>query len=181
MRQGHNKRSRGRNRKGPNPLQRSYESNGPDVKVRGTALHVAEKYVTLARDAASSGDRVAEQNYLQHAEHYFRIVAAAQAQMPQQQAQPSQRDEDDDEDEDRNTGQNGERGQSRDDNQPQFGLSDPQPYVNGDGIGHDTDSGERREMNGDGGGNSRPRRTRRPRPERKEAEAASEEPVTADD
>ena len=49
---------RGRGRKGPNPLTRSYESNGPDVKIRGTALHIAEKYVQLARDAQSSGDRV---------------------------------------------------------------------------------------------------------------------------
>jgi hypothetical protein len=78
-------RNRNRNRKGPNPLQRSYESNGGDVKIRGTALHVAEKYVQLARDAQSSGDRVAGENYLQHAEHYYRIVAAAQAQMPQPQ------------------------------------------------------------------------------------------------
>jgi Domain of unknown function (DUF4167) len=60
------------NRKGPNPLTRSYESNGPDVKVRGTAQHIAEKYMTLARDAQSSGDRVMAENYLQHAEHYNR-------------------------------------------------------------------------------------------------------------
>ena len=90
MRQGqqnnNNKRMRGRNRKGPNPLTRSYESNGPDVKVRGTALHVAEKYMQLARDAQSSGDRVQAESYLQHAEHYYRIVSAAQAQNPQQPA-----------------------------------------------------------------------------------------------
>ena len=76
MRQGQqNKRMRGRNRKGPNPLTRSFESNGPDVKIRGTALHIAEKYVQLARDAQSSGDRIASESYLQHAEHYYRIVA----------------------------------------------------------------------------------------------------------
>lgn len=99
MRQGqqNNKRMRGRGggggRKTSNPLQRSYESNGPDVKIRGNALHVAEKYVQLARDASSAGDRVAEQSYLQHAEHYYRIVTAAQAQMPQPQPQPTQRNE----------------------------------------------------------------------------------------
>jgi hypothetical protein len=86
MRPGQNKRMRGRNnRKGPNPLTRSYESNGPDVKIRGTAHHVAEKYLQLARDAQSSGDPVMAENYLQHAEHYFRIIAAAQ--QAQQQAQ----------------------------------------------------------------------------------------------
>lgn len=86
MRPGQNKRMRGRNnRKGPNPLTRTYESNGPDVKIRGTAHHVAEKYLQLARDAQSSGDPVMAESYLQHAEHYFRIIAAAQ--QAQQQAQ----------------------------------------------------------------------------------------------
>jgi hypothetical protein len=80
MRPGQNKRMRGRNnRKGPNPLTRSYESNGPDVKVRGTAQHIAEKYLQLARDAQSSGDPVMAESYLQHAEHYYRLIAAAQA------------------------------------------------------------------------------------------------------
>lgn len=69
------------NRKGGNPLTRTYDSSGPDVKIRGTAQHIAEKYAQLARDAQSSGDRVIAENYLQHAEHYNRIIAAAQAQM----------------------------------------------------------------------------------------------------
>src|SRR5579871_4322041 len=82
MRPGQNKRMRGRptnNRRGPNPLTRSYESNGPDVKIRGNAQHVAEKYLQLARDAHTGGDPVGAENYLQHAEHYFRLIAAAQA------------------------------------------------------------------------------------------------------
>ena len=82
MRPGQNKRMRGRptnNRRGPNPLTRSYESNGPDVKIRGNAHHVAEKYLQLARDAHTGGDPVAAENYLQHAEHYFRLIAAAHA------------------------------------------------------------------------------------------------------
>ncbi|MEZ5840066.1 MAG: DUF4167 domain-containing protein [Hyphomicrobiales bacterium] len=100
MRQNHqNKRLRGRNRKGPNPLTRSYESNGPDVKVRGTALHIAEKYVALSRDAQASGDPVAAENYMQHAEHYYRIIAAAQAQMPQQMQIVRDDDNRDDDDE----------------------------------------------------------------------------------
>jgi hypothetical protein len=82
MRPGqNNKRMRGRpnnNRKGPNPLTRSYESNGPDVKIRGTAHHIGEKYLQLARDAQSSGDPVTAESYLQHAEHYFRLIAVAQ-------------------------------------------------------------------------------------------------------
>jgi hypothetical protein len=88
MRNGQNKRMRSRNRKGghhQNPLSRMYESNGPDVKIRGTASHVAEKYLQLARDAQSSGDPVAAENYYQHAEHYFRLIAAAQEQFRQSQ------------------------------------------------------------------------------------------------
>lgn len=92
MRNGQNKRMRGRNRKGgggghhhQNPLSRMYESNGPDIKIRGTASHVAEKYLQLARDAQSSGDPVAAENYYQHAEHYFRLIAAAQEQFRQSQ------------------------------------------------------------------------------------------------
>jgi hypothetical protein len=88
MRHNQNRRSRGRNnRKGPNPLTRSFESNGPDVKIRGTASHIADKYMTLARDAQASGDTVSAENYLQHAEHYNRIVMAAQAQFQQSQPQ----------------------------------------------------------------------------------------------
>ena len=74
-------RGRGGNRKAPNPLSRNYESNGPDVKIRGNAQHIAEKYATLARDAQAAGDRVMAENYLQHAEHYNRIILAAQAQI----------------------------------------------------------------------------------------------------
>jgi len=77
MRQGQqNRRGRGRNRKGQSPLARSFESTGPDVKIRGTPAHIAEKYMSLARDAASSGDPVLAENYLQHAEHYNRIIMA---------------------------------------------------------------------------------------------------------
>ena len=86
--QNNNKRMRGRpsnNRRGPNPLTRSYESNGPDVKIRGNAHHVAEKYLQLARDAHTGGDPVAAENYLQHAEHYFRLIATAQAAQAQAQ------------------------------------------------------------------------------------------------
>lgn len=76
-------RGRPRN-KGPNPLTRTYESNGPDVKIRGTAQHVADKYAQLARDAQASGDPVSAENYFQHAEHYYRMIAAAQDQQRQQ-------------------------------------------------------------------------------------------------
>ncbi|WP_119679472.1 DUF4167 domain-containing protein [Indioceanicola profundi] len=93
MRQGQNsRRSRGRggnnnsgggggggggggNRRQNVPLRhQNFDSNGPDVRIRGSAFQVYEKYLALARDAQTSGDRVAAENYFQHAEHYFRII-----------------------------------------------------------------------------------------------------------
>ena len=82
------KRQRGRNRKpggggqgnSTNP-NRSWDSAGPEgIKVRGNAQTVYERYQQLARDAFSSGDRVLAENYLQHGEHYFRVLRALQPQ-----------------------------------------------------------------------------------------------------
>ncbi len=93
MRQGqHSRRPRARGRRPQNSTNRVFDSNGPEVKVRGTAATVAEKYVSLSHDAHSQGDRVKAENLMQHAEHYLRIAAAAkeQKQPPQpQQSDPS--------------------------------------------------------------------------------------------
>ncbi len=88
------KRQRGRGRKpggGPhhhnnqyqhNQPNRAMESNGPEVKVRGPAAHIHERYLQLARDATSAGDRVLGENYLQHADHYFRLLRSMQPATP---------------------------------------------------------------------------------------------------
>src|SRR5450830_1688852 len=130
MRNGQ-KRMRGRNnnnnnnphRKSQNPLTRVYESNGPDVKIRGTASHIAEKYIQLARDSQSSGDPVAAENYYQHAEHYFRLIAVAQEQFRQQNPYYNQQPQ---------TGQSGAQGAADDnydddddDGQPFLGQNEP--------------------------------------------------------
>lgn len=131
MRPGqNNKRMRGRptnNRRGPNPLTRSYESNGPDVKIRGNAHHVAEKYLQLARDAHTSGDPVAAENYLQHAEHYFRLIASAQAaQLAVQQGRaPSEGDDEEGDDDD---GGVLDRFASPAERAPVYTPPPPQPY-----------------------------------------------------
>src|ERR1700759_2685493 len=93
-RNNNNNNNNNNNRRGQNPMTRVFESNGPDIKIRGTASHVAEKYVQLARDARSSGDPVAAENYYQHAEHYFRLIAAAQEQFRQNQPQQPRPDAD---------------------------------------------------------------------------------------
>lgn len=65
----------GGNRRQNVPLRhQNFDSSGPDVRIRGNAFQVYEKYQALARDAHTSGDRVAAENYLQHAEHYYRII-----------------------------------------------------------------------------------------------------------
>jgi hypothetical protein len=78
-----------------NPRIQNFDSNGPDVRIRGTAYQINEKYVTLARDAASAGDRVLAESYLQHAEHYQRFINEMTEEMnqynqqnPQHQPQP---------------------------------------------------------------------------------------------
>src|SRR5665213_308460 len=95
MRPGQNKRSRNRNNNGgggggggggqqqqngnrprlPNRVQ-TFDSSGPNVKIRGNAYQVFERYVAMAREAATAGDRIAAENLYQHAEHYFRLMNA---------------------------------------------------------------------------------------------------------
>jgi hypothetical protein len=89
MRPGQNKRSRGRNGGGggggpqhhnnrprlPHRIQ-TFDSNGPNVKIRGNAYQVFERYIALAREAQAGGDRIAAENLYQHAEHYFRVMNA---------------------------------------------------------------------------------------------------------
>ncbi|MBI3419969.1 MAG: DUF4167 domain-containing protein [Proteobacteria bacterium] len=98
----HSQHSQSRPRSAMQLRNQIFDSNGPEIRVRGNAFQVHEKYLGLAKDALSSGDRVLAENYLQHAEHYFRIIeaineaAAAEQQvraqqpgyMPQQPMQP---------------------------------------------------------------------------------------------
>ena len=123
-RNNNNNNNNNNNRRGQNPMTRVFESNGPDIKIRGTASHVAEKYVQLARDARSSGDPVAAENYYQHAEHYFRLIAAAQEQFRQNQPQPRTENEMPAEDGDDESESFSNFGQ-----EPGFVPAQPQPFV----------------------------------------------------
>jgi Domain of unknown function (DUF4167) len=133
MRNGQNKRMRGRNnhRKSHNPMTRVFESNGPDVKIRGNPAHIAEKYIQLARDAQASGDPIAAENYYQHAEHYFRVIAAAQDQLRQNNPHfarqendaPGAREQEFEETEDGGQPSMGGSGE------PPYGTREPQPYM----------------------------------------------------
>ncbi len=76
-----NKSNRNRPNTVGNVVNRVFDSSGPEGKVRGTPQQIIEKYNQLARDAQLSNDRVATENFQQHAEHYLRLLSAAQKEM----------------------------------------------------------------------------------------------------
>jgi hypothetical protein len=179
--QNNNKRMRNRNnnnnnnnrndgnRRGQNPMTRVFESNGPDIKIRGTASHVAEKYVQLARDARSSGDPVAAENYYQHAEHYFRLIAAAQEQFRQNQPQPRTENEmpaEDSDDEAENFSHFGQ--------EPGFVPAQPQPFVPRDNGQRDAQPYQPREQQ------HQPREHREHRPQPQFQPQPQPQPVISD-
>jgi hypothetical protein len=84
-RNNRNNQRRGSGQGGGGGRSNSFDSNGPDVKIRGNPSQIFEKYQSLARDATTSGDRVMAENYLQHAEHYYRVSSEINAQRQQQQ------------------------------------------------------------------------------------------------
>ncbi len=208
MRQGQNnsKRSRGRGRKPQHSANRAYDSNGPDVKIRGTAAHICEKYQQLARDAISAGDRVTAENYYQHAEHYYRLLMAAQqGQEGQQRQQTSlgyRPDEDEETDQDytnsdgpqpRHPGQpwHQQGGQNGAQNGVANGNGQPNGNANGEGeaaASSEEDGDDNAEANARAGeqgeGEAQPRRRnnrrRRPRGEGARAEQAPAESNAAD-
>ncbi|MGB0497652.1 MAG: DUF4167 domain-containing protein [Rubricella sp.] len=96
MRSPNKNRSRNKNNRknnAGNVVNRVFDSAGPEGKVRGTPAQVIEKYQTLARDAQLSGDPVAAENFLQHAEHYVRMLAEANAQIEAQAARQREQQE----------------------------------------------------------------------------------------
>ncbi len=153
MRQGPNpKRGRGRGtgRKAPNNRTQTFDSNGPSVRVRGNAFQVQEKYLALARDAASAGDRVAAENYFQHAEHYLRIINAANAQAEARREQQQGNGEDQGDqsgggdrgrrarnggDDDQQPSEHSARGDDDDDDEPEEQQEKPARAKRGNGRG----------------------------------------------
>ena len=169
------KRQRGRGRKPGNPANRSYESNGPEVKIRGNATQIHDKYLQLARDASSSGDRVRAENLYQHAEHYYRIIQANQPKRDPNQEENAEGGENASSDGDNQGGDDQQRrgrgrGRGRD-RQPRDGQ-DPMEVV--------TPAGEPAEASAEasaesGEGDEQPRRrSRRPRRPRNDGDAGAE-------
>ncbi len=174
------KRQRGRGRKPGNPANRSYESNGPEVKIRGNATQIYDKYLQLARDASSSGDRVRAENLYQHAEHYYRIVQANQPKRDPNQDENADGAENaaaDGENQGGDDQQRRGRGRGRGrDRQPRDGQ-DPMEVVTPGGEPAEAESGDASASQGEAGdddGQSGRRRTRRPRRQRNEGDAGTE-------
>jgi len=153
MKQGSNsRRSRGRGKghgQGRPQKSHNFDSNGPEGRVRGNAQQVYEKYLGLARDAMSVGDRIAMENYFQHAEHYLRVIMASdngngRLEAIRRRAQMGGF----------GTDEFSEEGMEGDEDQSNAGQSQAQPQRpqqgNGNGEGR-----EARPEGRDGGGNSR--------------------------
>ena len=86
------KKNRNRSRR-PFSSSRLLESNGPDIKIKGSALQIVEKYINLSREFQASGDPITAESYLQYAEHYQRIVDANDFKIQQNQVAESNRDQ----------------------------------------------------------------------------------------
>lgn len=116
----------------PRPNQ-VFDSNGPEGRIRGNAHQVLEKYLSLARDASSQGDRVAAENFYQHAEHYFRMINAQNQNngRPRQQM-PTPADEQgmsSEGDEDGNQIEGAEQAQQQQAQAPEIPGEGPQPSI----------------------------------------------------
>lgn len=151
MRQGSNGRrgrGRGSGRKPQNNRNQSFDSNGPSGRIRGTATQLHEKYLSLARDATASGDRITAENCFQHADHYYRIVLVNQAP-----AEPYVDDIADFDGDDTGSRQNSREQHARDGNGRDHGQ---RRRMNGNG--HDVDGNHDDDVARNGGGERRARR-----------------------
>ena len=102
------------NRSVGNIINRVFDSSGPEGKVRGTPQQIIDKYNQLARDAQLGNDRVAMENFQQHAEHYLRLLAEAQREIDQRREQQERENRDRQSERDQQQAQQGQRDQSRD-------------------------------------------------------------------
>lgn len=111
------KNNRNNNRPSGNIVNRVFDSNGPEGKVRGTPQQIIDKYNQLARDAQLAGDRVATENFQQHAEHYLRMLSEAQREMDTRREEQERQNRERQAERDRERAQRNER-QERESNQP---------------------------------------------------------------
>ncbi len=107
-----NNRRNNNNNSGGNVLNRVYDSAGPDGRVRGTPVQVIEKYQALAHDNSLAGDRVAMENFQQHAEHYIRMINEAQRQIAERREQIESQNRNSGQDANNNNGRSSQANQN---------------------------------------------------------------------
>lgn len=146
MRPGQHKNNNNRNRNrnsnnnnnrrntggGGSPNNKVFDSNGPDVKLRGTTQTIAEKYMQMGRDAQSAGDSVAAESYYQHAEHYYRLWAASQP-AGQSLVMPRKLGEDEMDDEGEENGGSEDEGAENGNPETPAGVEGAEPFEGGGG------------------------------------------------
>lgn len=123
-----NKSNRNNNRSMGNVINRVFDSSGPDGKVRGTPQQIIDKYNQLARDAQVGGDRVATENFQQHAEHYLRLLGEAQKEQEAKREEQERQNRERQAERDRERAQRQER-ESQRETQADDSHSAPQPDV----------------------------------------------------
>ena len=131
-----NKSNRNRSNSVGNVVNRVFDSSGPEGKVRGTPQQIIEKYNQLARDAQLANDRVAAENFQQHAEHYLRLLGAAQKEQEARREQQERENKERQAERDRDRAQRQEReGQAQGGGQSDDPASTPQPDVSDPSAG----------------------------------------------
>ena len=170
-----------RNRPSGNIVNRVFDSNGPEGKVRGTPQQIIDKYNQLARDAQLSNDRVATENFQQHAEHYLRMLAEAQREIDARREEQERQNRDRQAERDRERAARMER-QEREASAVPADMNDPaeapQPDVVMD-VADSDDSGLVETPENAGGEKPKQQRRRRPQPQQSAdaVQAGDEQPA----
>jgi hypothetical protein len=170
-------KSSNRQRSLGNVVNRVFDSSGPEGKVRGTPQQIIDKYLMLARDAQLSNDRVAEQNFLQHAEHYTRMLGEAQREMAREQEMRQNQS-------DGNQGGNGQNNNNQNNNQ-NYNAQNNNPQNNNAQNNNPQNSNlnnnaQNSNQNGNGG-SDRPQPQQRGRADRDANQRRSNSPERSDD
>lgn len=166
------------NNQGGNVVNRVFDSSGPEGKVRGTPQQIIEKYNQLARDAQLSNDRVAAENFQQHAEHYTRLLSEAQREMDQRREEQERQNRERQAERDRERAERQEREAVAQapaqpaPNQPAPEQDAPQPMAESAGSGEDS-SGLVETPESQPKPKRAPRRKPRPKPEQTGEEGAA--------
>ena len=174
-------RNRSQNNQGGNVVNRVFDSSGPEGKVRGTPSQVIEKYNQLARDAQLSNDRVAMENFQQHAEHYLRLLAEAQREIDakreeqerQNRERQIERDRERQERQDRQEREGNPQDTNQQDNAPQHQGEGQQPHAQ-QSDNQQNEGGSRRDADRSG---DQPQQQPKPKPRsRRKPETVSQLP-----